>query len=406
MLGIKLLNRYEISRELGRGGMGVVYMAHDPVLDREVAVKVVMPEHVSPESVARFRREARVVAKMDHPSIVSVYDSGEHEGALFFVMPFVEGKNLRTSLRSESLRLGELVQIGINVAEALEYSHSRGVVHRDIKPENIMISLAEGGGLRVRVTDFGLAMAPSQDRLTKTATIVGTVAYMSPEQVSGAEMTARSDIYSLGTVLYECLAGQTPFSGEIQSMLYRVTHEIPAPLRAVQPDVDEELESIVMRCLQKNPEKRPTGKEVAEALSRYKTKMLSSDRSLASLPTASVLNLQYRHPDRRPFVGREKEFEELQHRLNSAIAGECQLVLISGEAGIGKSRLLEELEALAKVRMISVFHGRNIEIEHALPYQSYCEIIQDYFRTRTGTETPADFSDLSSDLIALFPVLA
>ncbi|PWT87900.1 MAG: hypothetical protein C5B54_11555, partial [Acidobacteria bacterium] len=406
MIGTKLLNRYEISRELGRGGMGVVYMAHDPVLEREVAVKIVMPEHVSPESVARFRREARVVAKMDHPSIVSVYDSGEHEGALFFVMPLVEGKNLRLTLKSESLRLGELVQVGIHVAEALEYSHSRGVVHRDIKPENIMISRAEGGAVRVRVTDFGLAMAPSQDRLTKTATIVGTVAYMSPEQVSGSELTSRADVYSLGTVLYECLAGQPPFSGEIQSLLYRISHEIPLPLRSIHPEIDEELEGVVMRCLQKDPAKRPSGKDLSEALSRYRTKMMSSDRNLASLPTASVLNFQYRHPDRRPFVGREKEFEELQHRLNAAVAGECQLVLIAGEAGIGKSRLLEELETLAKARLIPVFHGRNIEVEHALPYQSYCEIIQDYFRTRSGTETPTDFSELSSDLVALFPVLA
>jgi len=406
MIGTKLLNRYEITRELGRGGMGVVYMAHDPVLDREVAVKVVTPEHVSPESVVRFRREARVVAKMDHPAIVSVYDSGEQEGALFFVMPFVEGRNLRFALKNEALRLGELVDLGIQVAEALEYSHTRGVVHRDIKPENIMLNRGEGEGIRVRVTDFGLAMAPSQDRLTKTATIVGTLAYMSPEQVSGSELTARSDIYSLGTVLYECMLGQPPFSGEIQSLLYRISHEVPLPLRAAQPDIDEDLEAIVLRCLQKDPAKRPTGREVADALIRYRAKLASTDRNLTMLPTASALNIQYRQPARRPFVGREKEFEELQHRLNAAIAGECQFVLIAGEAGVGKSRLLEELENLAKARSISVFHGRNIEIEHALPYQSYCEIIQDYFRTRTGSETPTDFSDLASDLIALFPVIA
>lgn len=406
MIGTKLLNRYEITRELGRGGMGVVYMAHDPVLEREVAVKIVTPDNVSAESVARFRREARVVAKMDHPAIVSVYDSGEHEGALFFVMPLVEGKNLRSALKNESLRLGELVDLGIQVAEALEYSHSRGVVHRDIKPENIMVSTSEGEGLRVRVTDFGLAMAPSQDRLTKTATIVGTLAYMSPEQVSGAELTARSDIYSLGTVLYECLVGHPPFSGEIQSLLYRISHEVPLPPRAIQPDIDEELESALLRCLQKDPLKRPTGKELAEALTRYRAKLVTSQRNLTMLPTASALNFQYRQPARRPFVGREKEFEELQHRLNAAIAGECQFVLVGGEAGTGKTRLLEELENLAKARSIPVLHGRNIEIEHALPYQSYGEIIQDYFRTRTGTETPTDFSDLASDLIALFPVVA
>ncbi len=125
MIGTKLLNRYEIVRELGRGGMGVVYLARDPVLDREVAVKVVTPEQVSTESVERFRREARVVARMDHPSIVTVYDSGEQEGALFFIMPLVEGTNLRSVLKSQTLRLGELVDIAIQIADALEYSHSR-----------------------------------------------------------------------------------------------------------------------------------------------------------------------------------------------------------------------------------------------------------------------------------------
>src|SRR4029453_7681452 len=129
MIGSKLSNRYEIVKELGRGGMGVVYLANDPVLDREVAIKVVTPDMVSPESAERFKRGARVVAKMDHPSIVSVYDSGEADGALFFVMPFVEGTNFRTLLRNQNLQLGELIEIGIQIADALDSSHSRGVLH-------------------------------------------------------------------------------------------------------------------------------------------------------------------------------------------------------------------------------------------------------------------------------------
>src|SRR5437867_4339287 len=139
MFGTKLANRYEIVREIGRGGMGVVYLAHDPILERDVAIKVVMPEMVSPESVERFKREARVVAKMDHRSIVSVYDSGEDQDSLFFVMPFVEGTNLRSLLRSQSVTLGQLVEIRAQVASALDYSHTRGIIHRDIKPENIMV---------------------------------------------------------------------------------------------------------------------------------------------------------------------------------------------------------------------------------------------------------------------------
>ncbi len=259
MIGTKLANRYEILRELGRGGMGVVYLASDPVLDREVAVKVVTPDMVSTETAERFKREARVVAKMDHPSIVSVYDSGEQDGALFFVMPFVEGMNLRLVLRNQNLQLGELIDIGIQIADALDYSHSRGVVHRDIKPENIMVTRKEGEGIRARVTDFGLAMMPSQDRLTKTATVVGTVTYMSPEQLTGKEVTAASDVYSLGTVLYESMVGQTPFAGEVQALVYRISHEIPVPPRQMAMEIDEEVEDILMRSLEKDPVKAAYG---------------------------------------------------------------------------------------------------------------------------------------------------
>lgn len=306
MIGSKLSSRYEIIKELGRGGMGVVYLAHDPVLDREVAIKVVTPDQISPESVERFKREARVVAKMDHPAIVSVHDSGQHENSLFFVMPYVEGTNLRLVLRNQSLRLGELIDIVIQVAEALQYSHSREVVHRDIKPENIMVTRHGSEEIRVRVTDFGLAMAPAQDRITKTATVVGTVTYMSPEQVSGKEIDARSDIYSFGTLLYECLVGQTPFTGEIQTVLYRIAHEIPMPPRSIGADVDEEVEAIMMRCLEKDPVKRPTGKELAETLANYRSKLQSSAKNRAVLPSMTTLSFQVARPAQRPFVGREK----------------------------------------------------------------------------------------------------
>ena len=406
MIGTKLANRYEILREIGRGGMGVVYLANDPVLDREVAVKVVTPDMVSPESVERFRREARVVAKMDHHSIVSVYDSGEDQGAMFFVMPFVEGTNLRLLLRNQSVSLGELIEIGAQVSSALEYSHSRGIVHRDIKPENIMVERETSEGLRVRITDFGLAMAPSQDRLTKSAMIVGTILYMSPEQVAGKEVDQKSDIYSLGTVLYECLAGQPPFAGEVQALIYRITNELPLPLRTLQPQLDEQVEELLLRCLEKEPRNRPTGKEVHEKLSRYRSQLLDSGKYVTMLPTASALHIQVQRPAARPFVGRDKEFGELQRRLNASVAGECQIVLVGGEAGIGKTRLLDELETLSRARNITVLHGRFAEVDRALPYQAYCESVQEFFRTRSSTTTPADFSDLARDLTSLFPVLA
>ena len=268
MIGTKLSNRYEILRELGRGGMGVVYLARDPLLEREVAIKLLTPKLLSSEAEERFKREARVIAKMDHPSIVGVHDIGEHEGALFFVMPYVPGTSLRHFIRDGSLNLGQVVELGIQVSDALEYSHSSGVVHRDIKPENIMVARGPSADeIRARVTDFGLAMASTESRLTKTGTVVGTVAYLSPEQVSANNIDSRSDLYSLGTVLYECLAGTTPFSGEIQKVLYRIAHEYPPPLRSIGLDIHEELEGVIMQCMEKDPAKRPQhAREVSESL--------------------------------------------------------------------------------------------------------------------------------------------
>src|SRR5580765_2778726 len=171
MIGQTLSNRYDIRTELGRGGMGVVYRAHDPLLNREVAVKLIPPTLLSSETEQRFQREAQLVAQMDYPAVVPIYDFGKHEGSLFFVMPVVQGTNLRGFLREQALTLGEVIDIGIQVAEALDYSHARGVIHRDIKPENIMVAREEGSRVRVRIMDFGLARAATESRITKTGTI-------------------------------------------------------------------------------------------------------------------------------------------------------------------------------------------------------------------------------------------
>ncbi len=405
--GLTFANRYQIIRELGRGGMGVVYLARDPLLMRDVAIKVMTPDILSQDAVERFRREARVVAGMDHPAIVGVYDIGEQDGSLFFIMPYVEGTNLRTFLKDESLSLGEVLDIGIQAAEALDYSHSKGVVHRDIKPENIMVTRLDSGDVRVRVTDFGLAMASAHSHLTKTGTLVGTISYLSPEQMTERDIDGRSDIFSLGTVLYECLVGKPPFSGELQSVLYRIAHEIPQSPRSIGADVPQELEEIVMRCLEKEPSRRPQkAKEIADALIRQRSKLRDSDRDqkLSVVYRASTVA---QRPVLSPLIGREKEFADLQHRLNASLQNECQFAVVAGDAGIGKTRLLDELENLLKARKIRVLHSRFVEQDQAFPYQGFCEAIQDYFRLKVSAGSgPVDFSDLASDLVSLFPVLA
>jgi ABC-type transport system substrate-binding protein len=406
MIGTRLASRYELVAELGRGGMGVVYRGRDPVLSREVAIKLITPESLSGESEERFQREAQVVAQMDHPSIVPIHDFGRHEGSLFFVMPVVSGSTLRRLIREGSLRLGDVLDIGIQVAAALDYSHSRGIVHRDIKPENVMLEREADLSIRVRVMDFGLARADSENRLTKTGTLVGTVSYFAPEQVTSSRCDGRADIYALGTVLYECLAGQAPFVGETQSVLYRIVHEVPPSMRELGADVSEALEAIVLGCLEKDPAKRPErAAHLSEALRRYRASLHEEEYTRSVLISASRVLAR---PAGSPFVGREKEFALLQKRLHAAVAGECQLALLAGEPGIGKTRLLDELANLANARKIPVLRGRFVEQDRTFAFQGFCELVQDYFKTKetpSGSDKAPDFSDLAPELVALFPVL-
>src|SRR5436309_6057625 len=405
MIGTTLSSRYELVSELGRGGMGVVYRAIDPVLNREVAIKLIPPTALSPELETRFRSEAKFVAQMDHPAIVPIYDMGSHEGSLFFVMAIIKGTSLRPFLRDRSLSLGDALDIGIHVAEALDYSHSRGVIHRDIKPENIMVSREEGGGLRVRVMDFGLAKASTEPGITRTGSLLGSMGYLSPEQVVSKDVDPRSDIYSLGTVLYECVTGILPFTGELQSILYRIVHEAPQPPRSLGVDIDEELERIILSCLSKDPVQRPQkARDLATTLTQYRSRVPDSVRTRTVMIAGAV-----RPRASSPFVGREKELAELQGRLNMAVQGECHFAVVGGEQGIGKSRLLDEFENLGRARKIRVLHGKFVEQDRAFPYHGFCEAIQEFFRPGDASDSghaAVDFSDLADDLISLFPTLS
>ncbi len=407
MIGTILNNRYEIIGELGRGGMGVVYRARDPLLNREVAIKLVPPMLLNPQSEERFNREAQLVAQMDHPSIVPIFDIGQHDGSMFFLMPVVKGDNLRAFLREKPRTLGSIIDIAIQAAEGLEYSHARGVIHRDIKPENIMVS-EEEGALRVRIMDFGLAKAASDQRLTRTGTLVGTVSYFSPEQVKAEEVDNRSDIYSLGTVIYEAIAGEPPFTGEMQSVLYRAVHENPRSLIDRGAEISQSLEDVIMRTLAKEPSRRyATAGDLVEALRRYRL-TLRDDDMVKAVGMSSVMTAQMVRPSSAPFIGREKEIAELQRRLNAAVDGECQFAVIAGEPGIGKTRLVEEIESLARARKITVLHGRFMEQDRTFAYQGFGEAIQEFFRSPDtgGSGARPDVSDLAPDLIALFPVLS
>ena len=287
-----LAERYTIERELGRGGMATVYLAHDLKHDRPVALKVMHPEVAAALGPERFLREIRISAQLDHPHILTLIDSGRNDGVLWYVLPYVRGESLRAKLARETqLSVEQAIRIAAQVASALDYAHRHGVIHRDIKPENIL--LHEGEAV---VADFGIALAVREaggERLTETGLSLGTPHYMSPEQATGSrEPDPRSDLYSLGAVVYEMLTGEPPHTGPTaQAVIAKLLSERPTRIRTVRADVPEHIDAAVTKALAKVPADRfASAAEFAAALERAGTARAASrpTRRLSTVVAAAV----------------------------------------------------------------------------------------------------------------------
>ena len=329
--GQKINNRYEIIKNIGEGGMANVYLAQDTILDRKVAVKVLRGDLASDDKfIRRFQREALSVSNLSHPNIVEVYDVGEEEGSHYIVMEYIEGKTLKQLLKKrESLTLTEVIDIMTQLTDGISHAHESYIIHRDIKPQNIMI---EDDG-RIKITDFGIAMALNATQLTQTNSVMGSVHYLSPEQASGKGATVKSDIYSLGILMYELLTGNVPFKGDnaVEIALKHMKDKIPS-IRKQDPSIPQSVENIILKACAKNPRNRyDTAKEMHEDLVHCLDEEHANDKKIVfEYPendldsTTPVPTVTTKKKIAKPENEKEKEIEDTEELVKEIKAEDLE----------------------------------------------------------------------------------
>ncbi len=392
MIGRMLNDRYRIDSELGQGGMGVVYRAHDNLLKRDVAVKLIEKGSLGTEGRARLLHEARAAAALNHPNIVSIYDAGEADQSPFIVMELVEGVSLQTHQAKD---FDEIVQITRQICAALDHAHTHGVIHRDLKPENVLIA-SDG---TAKLTDFGLARSVAS-RLSSEGMIVGTVFYLAPELARGQAYDGRADLYALGVMLYELTAGELPFTSD--DPLAVISQHLNAPVippRAKNPAIVPGLETLILSLLAKDPADRPgTAAGVLDLLERLARGTLdagdASERSVLDRIVQGRL------------VGRKQELAEAIALWQDAASSQGQVLLISGEPGIGKTRLVKELCARVEISGGQVLVGECYAAGNT-PYAPFSQIIRASLENgralRLADSILSDLITLAPDLDVQFP---
>jgi hypothetical protein len=386
--------RYQVQRFLGEGGRKRVYLAHDTKLDRDVAIAVIKTEGLDEAGLARVRREAQAMGRLgDHPHIVTAFDIGDEGGQPYIVSQYMAGGDLEGLLQqaeNRRLPLDQALRIAVEVRHALEHAHSRGIIHRDLKPGNIWLTEDR----TAKLGDFGLAVALDRSRVTQAGMMLGTVAYMPPEQALGREADTRSDLYSWGCVFYEMVTGRPPFLGD-DSVAIISQHINTAPVAPSwhNPEVPRTLEALIMRCLAKDPDVRPeSAAALPEALSAVMT----------TAPAAAKQTAEEANPlDRLAggvFVGREKEMDELRAGLEDALSGRGRLLMLVGEPGIGKTRTSEEFATYAGLRNAQVLWGRCYEGEGAPAYWPWVQVVRSYVHDRDPKELMSEMGPGAADI--------
>jgi tetratricopeptide (TPR) repeat protein len=369
--------RYQIKRFLGEGGKKKVYLAHDNLIDRDVAFALIKTEKLDDATRSRVNREARAMGRLgDHPNIITIHDIGQHEGQPYIVIPVMPGGDVESLIQKapeHRLPIDQAVGIAKAICRGLEFAHSKGIIHRDIKPGNIWLG-ADGAA---KIGDFGLALTADLPHLTQPGMMVGTVTYMPPEQAMGSKVTAKADLYSLGAMLYEMVTGRPPFVGD-DSIAIIGQHINTPPVSPTwhQADLPPALETLILQLLEKDPEKRPESAAVVlQALEAIGAGKMEKEPSTEAPPENPLY--------RRVFVGREPELKQLQSAFDGAISGQGALMMVTGEPGIGKTALCEQLATYVTLRSGRTLVGHCYEPGSlSLPYLAFVEALRSYVLSR------------------------
>jgi ABC-type oligopeptide transport system substrate-binding subunit len=382
-------NRYHVTAEIGRGGMSVVYRAVDTVLDREVAIKVLKKAVLGTEGRTRLLSEAKAIAKLNHPNIVSVYDAGETNGSPYIVMELVEGLTL-SQLPPESL--DGIITTAQQICAALAHAHSKGIIHRDLKPANIL--LAPDG--MAKLVDFGIARSMTS-RVTSAGTILGTVLYLAPELALGQDYDGRADLYALGVMLYELTTGRVPFiADDPLAVVSQHLHAPVIPPRAKNDHIPPALDALIVNLLAKDPADRP-----ASAAKVLRTLESPSIRDVEAAPLEELSLLQ--RIERGRLVGREQELEEAKALWSQVLSGQGQTLLISGEPGVGKTRLAREIATQVEISGGRALVGASFS-EGGPPYYAFKQVVHDVLMVEQGEGIDLPQRVLA-DLLTLAPEL-